>query len=132
VLIGFVFALIWIFSTANSPGTADALNGWQLVLILVASVFATSCPVVVFALISNWNFASSTNDRLRLRRWTLSLLGVEVLSILGVVLAGLTTHVALWLPVTLVVLGVIFTIIGLLLGRALRSRLLPTQPAPAL
>jgi MFS family permease len=128
VLIGCVFAFIWIFTVPQIPGQVFSLNGWQIALILAASVFALTCPVILFALLSNWNFAPSSEGEAYLRRWIWWLLGVEVASIIGLVAAGLTTRVASWLPITLVILAVVFMAVGILLGRALRSPQPPAVP----
>jgi MFS family permease len=127
-LIGFVFAVIWIFTVPRVAGQVFALNGWQIALILAASVFALTCPVILFAVLSNWNFAPSSEGQAYLRRWIWWLLGVEAASIVGLVAAGLTTRVASWLPITLVILAVVFMGVGILLGRALRSPQPPAVP----
>jgi hypothetical protein len=116
VIIASFLGVSWAINVhLEKPWLLAALVGAALILVLV--------PVIVFAVSSNWAYASSTEGARVFRRVVFWMSAVQLISLATVIALGIDTKPPLWIVITLVVCGVVFAPVGILLGKLFRSTL---------
>jgi MFS family permease len=113
-----VVIVISVFATSDGPGWAGELvTGGCFVLIFT--------PPILFGVLS----FESSGDRQYSRRWILGSALLQLLAIVGVIVGGIVSSPPLWFPILVIALGVAFELIGILLGRLLRTTAVSLWPS---
>ncbi len=123
VTIALVFSLIWVFSV-------DLPLGGVLVGIVASVLLLILLPVIAFSLSANWAFGSSAQGRRVLAQVIWGISAGQLVCLVAVLVLAVVTSPPVFVTITIVACGVAFGIVGILLGRVLRSKPVETPVIP--